>query len=74
MTAPTPPPAAPAPTSAAPGTFVDPYRGYNFRLLVPGLAEAAFTECTGVGATITALRYRQGGGQQVEHRIPGRVR
>ena len=69
MSAPTP-----APTGATPGQFVDPYRAYNFKLLVPGLAEAHFTECTGVAAKIDAVRYREGGGAQIEHRIPGRVK
>lgn len=69
MSAPTPP----TPTAAAPGTFVDPYRSYNFKLLVPGLAEAHFTECSSPGARIEPLKYREGGGGQVVHRIPGRV-
>lgn len=64
---------APTPAGAAPGQYVDPYRGYNFKLLVPGLADAHFTECTGLGAKVTAIKYREGGGAQVVHRIPGPV-
>lgn len=69
MSAPTPPPA----NGAAPGTFVDPYRSYNFKLIVPGLDEAHFTECSAPSARVEALEYREGGGGQVVHRIPGRV-
>jgi phage tail-like protein len=58
--------------SAAPGVFADPYRSYNFKLVVPGLAEAHFTECTGLGVRVTPISYREGGTSQV-HRIPGPV-
>jgi phage tail-like protein len=69
VSAPTPP----GSTAASPGTFVDPYRSYNFKLVVPGLAEAHFTYCSPPAARIEALKYREGGGGQVVHRIPGRV-
>ncbi|MCW2603324.1 MAG: phage tail protein [Pseudonocardiales bacterium] len=69
MSAPTPP----AANGAAPGTFVDPYRSYNFKLIVPGLDEAHFTECSAPSARIEAIEYRSGGGGQVVHKVPGRV-
>jgi phage tail-like protein len=56
----------------APGVFVDPYRNYNFKLVVPGLAEAHFTECTGLGVRVIPITYREGGTTQV-HRIPGPI-
>jgi len=59
-------------TGAAPGVFVDPYRSFNWKLVVPGLAEAHFTECTGMAARVTPITYREGGTTQV-HRIPGIV-
>jgi phage tail-like protein len=59
-------------SGAAPGQFVDPYRSYNFKLVVPGLAEAHFTDCTGLGVRVTPITYREGGTTQV-HRIPGPV-
>jgi phage tail-like protein len=53
-------------------TRVDPYRNYNFKLSI-GNAEAHFTECSSLGVKIEALKYREGGLQQVVRRLPGRV-
>ena len=67
---------APAPTGAAPaaspGTFVDPFLGFNFKLILAGNADAHFTECTGLGARVTPITYKEGGTSQ-PHRIPGPV-
>jgi phage tail-like protein len=62
-----------APSGAQPGVFVDPYRAYNFKLVIQGVVEGHFTECSGMGIKVQALEYREGGQQQVVHRIPGRV-
>ncbi len=59
-------------TGATPGVFIDPYRDFNWKLLVPGLAEAHFTECLGWAARVNPISYYEGGTTQV-HRIPGRV-
>jgi phage tail-like protein len=58
---------------AAPGTWVDPYRAYNFKLLIQGVTEGHFTACTGLGISVDAIAYRQGGDGPVVHRIPGQV-
>jgi phage tail-like protein len=55
---------------ASPGVFVDPLVGFNFTLIIPGIADAHFTECTGLGARVTPITYREGGTTQ-PHRIPG---
>lgn len=65
------PPAAPA-TGAQPGAWVDPFRAYNFKLLIQGVTVGHFVECTGLGVRIKAIRYQEGGGHVV-HRIPGPV-
>jgi phage tail-like protein len=39
---------------------VDPYRVYNFRLDVDNLAPAAFSTCSGLTSTGTAVPYRTG--------------
>jgi phage tail-like protein len=57
---------------STPAAVVDPYRGYNFRIEVEGLGEAAFSECTGLGASIQAIRYAEGR-SPVVRRIPGQV-
>jgi phage tail-like protein len=51
----------------------DPYRAYNFKLLIEGVAEGHFTECSGLGVKVDAIKYREGGNNQVVRRIPGQV-
>lgn len=54
-------------------TWVDPFRAYNFKLMIQGVTEAHFTQCTGLGIKVHALEYREGGANQVVQKIPGRV-
>lgn len=51
----------------------DPYRAYNFKLIIQGVTEGHFTECIGLGVKVEAIKYREGGNNQVVRRIPGRV-
>jgi phage tail-like protein len=60
-------------TGAQPGVAVDPFRAYNFKLIIQGITEAQFTACSGVGAKVPVLRYRTGGEHQVVHVLPGPV-
>jgi phage tail-like protein len=72
MTSPAQSPAQPA-AAAAPGVFKDPYGAYNFKLVIQGVTEGHFTQCTGLGVRVEAIKYREGGISQVVHRLPGRV-
>ncbi len=58
---------------AQPGTFVDPYRAYNFKLQIQGVTEGHFTECSGMDITVHPIRYREGGTSQVVRVVPGPV-
>ena len=62
--------------AAAPATpgggYVEPYRGFNFKLEVQGLTEGHFAECSGLGVKVHVINYREGG-NGVTHRIPGPV-
>lgn len=69
-------PAAKAPTaesSATPGRFIDPYRAYSFKLVVTGMVEAHFTECSGLGMRVEAIPYSEGASKTVYH-VPGKTR
>ena len=55
------------------GVFTDPYRAYNFKLVIQGVTEGHFTECSGLGIKVQAIKYREGGTSQVVHSIPGYV-
>jgi phage tail-like protein len=62
-----------SPTGAAPGSFLDPYRTYNFKLEILGVTEGHFTRCSGLEVDIQPIRYREGGAGPVVHAIPGPV-
>ena|SRR5438309_9758829 len=62
-----------APAGTQPGSYVDPYRSYNFRLEINGVTEAYFHECAGIGVKIHKVRWRNGGNSQTVHCLPGRV-
>ncbi len=51
----------------------DPFRAYNFKLDIQGVTQGHFTECTGLGIKVEAIRYREAGNNQVVRRIPGPV-
>jgi phage tail-like protein len=65
-------PTAPA-GGAAPGAFNDPYRSYNFKLLIQGVTEGHFTRCSNMAVKVNAIEYREGGSSQLVHKLPGRV-
>ena len=65
--------APPAPTGAQPGTFIDPFRAYNFKLEIQGVTAGHFTEVTGFDISVQAIPYREAGVGQVVRQIPGQV-
>jgi phage tail-like protein len=58
---------------AAVGQSVDPFRNFNFKLEIQGVVDGHFTACSGLGARIEPIRYREGGTSQVVRAIPGQV-
>ncbi|GAA3284455.1 MULTISPECIES: phage tail protein [Dactylosporangium] len=68
MTAPLP--ASPA---AQPGNVVDPYRAYNFKLLINNVTEGHFTEVNGLGVKVERISYREAGNNSIVRAIPSRV-
>jgi phage tail-like protein len=59
--------------SAQPGTWVDPYRAYNFTLLVNSVTSGHFTEVSGLGVQVERISYREAGNNSIVRAIPGRV-
>ena len=51
----------------------DPYRSYNFKLEINGVAEGHFTECSGLSVRTESIAYREAGNNQVVRHIPGPV-
>ena len=59
--------------AAQPGNWADPFRAYNFKLLVNNVAEGHFTEVTGLGVVVERISYREAGESAIVRAIPGRV-
>ena len=59
--------------AASPGNLVDPYRAYNFKLLINNVTEGHFTEVGGLGVKVETISYREAGNNSVVRAIPGRV-
>ncbi|MEV6814041.1 phage tail protein [Micromonospora sp. NPDC051296] len=55
-----------------PGAPVDPYRAYNFKLLVNGVTNGHFTEVSGLEVNIPAVPYREQGNDRIRM-VPGQV-
>jgi phage tail-like protein len=58
---------------AQPGNWVDPYRAYNFKLLINNVTEGHFTEVGGLGVKVERISYREAGNNSIVRAIPGRV-
>lgn len=54
-------------------TVQDPYRAYNFKLLIGDMTEGHFMECSGMGIKINTIKYREAGNNRVVRKIPGPV-
>lgn len=50
---------------------VDPFLNYNFLVELDGIARAAFSEVTGLDATIEPVEYREGGENTTVRKLPG---
>ncbi|AIZ45116.1 phage tail protein [Deinococcus radiopugnans] len=51
----------------------DPFRSYNFKIVIQGVVEGHFTQCSGLGVRLGVIRYREGGNGQLTRALPGRV-
>lgn len=56
-----------------PGIVADPFRAYNFKLIINNLTEGHFTEVSGLGVKVETISYREAGSKSVVRAIPGRV-
>ena len=65
-------PVTPAPAQQA-GTFIDPYRAYNFKLEIQGVTQGHFTEISGLSIKVQPIKYREGGNNQIVHSLAGQV-
>lgn len=61
------------PAAAGPGSAIDPFRNYNFKLVVGQGIQGHFTQCSGIGIRVQAIQYREAGAGSVVRRLPGPV-
>ena len=50
----------------------DPYKNFNFLVEIDGIAQAGFSECTGLRVEIDVIEYREGGEISSVRKLPGR--
>jgi phage tail-like protein len=50
---------------------VDPYRNFNFVVEIQGITQAGFTDCSGFGASVEPIEYREGGQVTSPRKLPG---
>jgi phage tail-like protein len=55
------------------GQRVDPFRNYNFLVELDGIAQASFTECSGLGSHTEVIENREGGDNLSVRKLPGRT-
>ncbi len=56
---------------SAPGAWVDPYRAFNFKVMIGGEAVAHFIEVSAPSIEVATVEYREGGQAQAMHKMPG---
>lgn len=48
----------------------DPYKNFNFRVEIDGIAVAGFSECSGLSSSVDVIEYREGA-DNVIRKLPG---
>jgi len=56
------------------GRPLDPYRAYNWRLVIGEQTQAYFTACSGIGIAIEVTEYREATNLPVTRMLPGHVK
>lgn len=55
------------------GERVDPYRAYNFLIELDNIAQASFSDCSGLGSTTEVIEAREGGDNTTVRKLPGKT-
>lgn len=64
---------AEAGASASPGSVSDPLRAFRFHVEVQGIGNGHFTNVSGMGVQVEAIKYREGGANVTPRFVPGQV-
>jgi phage tail-like protein len=52
----------------------DPYKNFNFLVEIDGIAQAGFSECTGLRLEVDVIEYREGAETSSVRKLPGRAK
>lgn len=55
------------------GQRYDPFRNFNFLIEIDGIAQASFTECSGLGSSTEVIETREGGDNTTVRKLPGKT-
>src|SRR5215218_1932371 len=55
------------------GQRTDAFRNFNFLVEIDGIAQGAFIECSGMGATTEVIETREGGDNTTVRKLPGKT-
>ncbi|WNB87298.1 phage tail protein [Cellulomonas sp. ATA003] len=58
------------PATGGTAAWTDPFRAHNFKLMIQGVTEGHFIECSGLDITVDVDEYREAGQSQVVHKVP----
>jgi phage tail-like protein len=62
-----------AATPTGPIAPEDPFRAYNFKLIVQNVTEGHFMSCSALGMRVEPIAYREAGNHGVVRQLPGQV-
>jgi len=51
----------------------DPYINFRFLVEIDQIVQAGFSSCSGLGASVEVVQYREGGDVATVHKLPGKV-
>jgi phage tail-like protein len=57
----------------ATGARIDPFRTFNFLVELDGIAQASFSECSGLETTTEVIDHREGGDNTTVRKLPGKT-
>jgi len=55
------------------GERVDPFRSFSFLVELDGVAQASFSDCSGLGSTTEVIENREGGDNATVRKLPGKT-
>ena len=52
---------------------MNPYKNFRFLVEIDKIVQAGFSDCSGLGASVEVIQYREGGDSATVRKLPGKV-